>query len=53
MWGFMEGDVFVGLPKGPMLAEGLGPPPFDVTLPNGSVRHVIAMIESRLTPDES
>jgi hypothetical protein len=53
VWGFMEADVFVALPKGPMLAEGLGPPPFDVTLPNGSVRHVIVMTDGRLTPDDT
>lgn len=47
IWGFIEQDVFVALPKQPMLNDGLGPPPFDVTLPNGSVRHVI------VRPDDS
>lgn len=40
-WGFMEGGAFVPLPKQPMLNHDLGPPPFDVTLPTGVVRHVI------------
>ena len=40
-WGFMEDDVFVPLPKQPMLNHDLGPPPFDVRLPTGVVRHVI------------
>jgi hypothetical protein len=40
VWGFMSGDRFVQLPKTPLLLAGLGPPPFDVTLPS-EVRHVI------------
>lgn len=40
-WGFMNGETWVPLPKEPMLLGGLGPPPFDVTLPSGVVRHVV------------
>lgn len=41
-WGYVtaEGDWLV-LPKGPMLLAGMGPPPFDVTLPSGEVRHIV------------
>jgi hypothetical protein len=39
-WGHVEDGEFYILPKGPMLASGLGPPPFDVKLPDGRVRHV-------------
>jgi hypothetical protein len=40
-WGFMEGGKFTPLPKRPMLLACLGPPPFDVELPSGEVRHII------------
>lgn len=40
-WGVMEDGRFVPLPKQPMLDAELGPPPFDVTLPHGEVRHII------------
>ena len=49
-WGYIcpEGG-FRPLPKGPMLAAGMGPPPFTVTLPIGEVRHIIEQpIELRL-----
>lgn len=41
VWGWMDGDTFRPLPKGPMLMANLGPPPFDVTLPQGEIRHII------------
>lgn len=42
-WGFMLGANFVRLPKVPFLVgEAVKPlPPFDVTMPDGSVRHII------------
>lgn len=40
-WGHIEEGKFVALPKTPLLLGGFGRPPFDVTLPNGDVRHVI------------
>lgn len=49
IWGWMDGDLFVPLPKLPLLRNGLGPPPFDVTLPVGTVRHVVH--DPMLTPD--
>lgn len=39
-WGFMEDGVWVNLPKSPDFRM-MGPPPFDVTLPDGRVRHVV------------
>lgn len=41
VWGHIEAGVFRPLPKGPMLAAGLGPAPFDVALPDGRVRKVV------------
>lgn len=41
IWGFMEKDVFVAVPKRPLLRGGLGPPPFEVVLRNGSIRRII------------
>jgi hypothetical protein len=41
LWGFMEGSVFIALPKLPLLRNQLGPPPFEVTLPDGRVRQVV------------
>lgn len=43
LWGFMEGETFIALRKAPMVRAGLGPPPFDVTLPDGRVRHVVGI----------
>lgn len=42
-WGYIDPEVgdWRVLPKVPMLLAGLGPPPFDVTLPDGRVRHII------------
>jgi hypothetical protein len=40
-WGFMENGVFRPLPKIPMLRIGLGPPPFDVEMPSGEIRHIV------------
>lgn len=45
VWGFMSGEAFVPLPKQPLLLAGLGPVPFDVELPSGQTRHVIAKPE--------
>ena len=40
-WGFAEAGMWIELPKQPMLLAGLGPPPFDVTLPHtGEVRRI-------------
>lgn len=40
-WGWIdETGEWRELPKVPMMMH-LGPPPFDVTLPSGEVRHVI------------
>jgi hypothetical protein len=41
VWGFIEQGKFVVLPKGPMLRAGLGPPPFDVIMPDQQIRRVI------------
>lgn len=41
IWGYMDGDVFRPLPKRPMLLGGFGPPPFDITMWDESVRHII------------
>jgi len=41
IWGYMDGDVFRPLPKRPMLLGGYGPPPFDVTMWDQSVRRII------------
>jgi hypothetical protein len=42
VWGrVMPDGSFHVLPKAPMLLAGLGPPPFDVVLPDGQIRHVI------------
>jgi hypothetical protein len=41
-WGFItEAGQWVPLPKVPMLLAELGPPPFDVKLPSGHIRHVV------------
>jgi hypothetical protein len=40
-WGYMIGDVFIPLPKQPMLLAGFTKPPFVVTLPDGRERHII------------
>jgi hypothetical protein len=40
-WGMMVGNRFVQLPKLPMLKGGYNNPPFDVTMPDGSIRHII------------
>lgn len=42
-WGFIERGKFIELPKAPILRADIGVdgPPFDVTLPEGEVRHVI------------
>lgn len=46
-WGFLEGDQFIPLPKLPLLRAGLGPPPFNVELPSGHVRHVVSWLGIR------
>lgn len=40
-WGYMAAGEFRPLPLQPLLLAGLGPPPFDVTLPSGEIRHVV------------
>lgn len=41
-WGYIHAatGAWLELPKGPGLVQ-LGPPPFDVTLPDGRVRRVV------------
>jgi hypothetical protein len=40
-WGYIDPDgEWMILPKLPMLRAGLGPPPFEVTLPSGEKRGV-------------
>lgn len=41
VWGHIEDGVFRHLPKRPLLDAGLGPAPFEVTLPDGRVRQVV------------
>lgn len=49
IWGHIEDGKFHPIPKGPMLAAGLGPPPFDVTLwPDNRIRHVVHKPEEQL-----
>lgn len=36
-----DGDVFRPLPKTPLLLSGKGKPPFDLTMWDGAVRHII------------
>lgn len=43
-WGFMVGTRFFELPKAPMLRAGMGPPPFNCMMPDGSVRRIILEI---------
>lgn len=41
-WGFRDkDDVFVHVPKVPLLRAGFRTPPFDVKMPDGTVRHII------------
>jgi hypothetical protein len=41
-WGHITNDgVWHLLPKTPLLLADLGPPPFQVMLPSGQVRHVV------------
>lgn len=41
-WGFLvEPNIWVELPKVPMLLAQLGPPPFNVELSDGTIRHII------------
>lgn len=41
-WGYIGKDgAWRPLPKTPMILAEMGPPPFDVTLPTGEIRHVI------------
>jgi hypothetical protein len=41
-WGYITHDgAWRPLPKTPMLLAELGPPPFDVKLPSGEIRHVV------------
>ena len=53
-WGYIADDImsWVALPKGPMLREGYGPPPFSIKLPSGEVRRIIHM-PKRDPPDET
>lgn len=40
-WGHIEDGVWRAIPKLPMLLAEMGPPPFDVTLPDGRIRHIL------------
>lgn len=40
-WGYLRDGIWIWLPKQPMVEAGFGPPPFNITLPSGEVRHVI------------
>ena len=40
-WGWIDDGMWRPLPKVPMILAGMGPPPFTVTLPNGTDRHVV------------
>jgi hypothetical protein len=42
VWGYLRDGEFRALPKPPMELAGLGPPPFDVKLPSGEERHIVA-----------
>lgn len=49
-WGFIDVDgVWIELPKGPGLID-MGPPPFDVELYDGRVRHVVHKPEATNEP---
>ena len=41
VWGFLENEVFIPLPKLPMLLAGHTKAPFTVSFPDGRVRHII------------
>jgi len=50
LWGYIDREgVYRPLPKIPMLLANMGPPPFDVTLPSGEVRHIIDQPMGNLT----
>lgn len=42
-WGYIDPkmDDWIVMPKGPMIAAGYGPPPFQIVLPSGEIREVI------------
>lgn len=41
-WGFIdEAGQWIEIPKGPLIRSHLGPPPFDVILPNRAVRRIV------------
>lgn len=40
-WGWICEGEWRAMPKIPMLLAGMGPPPFDVVLPTGLIRHVL------------
>lgn len=40
-WGHIEGGKWYLLPKTPLLHAEMGPPPFEVRLPDGRVRLVV------------
>jgi hypothetical protein len=46
-WGYIHPEEgWIRLPKGPGL-KPMGPPPFNVTLPDGRVRHVVHQPEAQ------
>ena len=49
-WGFMLGDRWFELPKPPGLID-MGPPPFDVLLPDGRTRRVVHKPEETSSDD--
>lgn len=41
-WGFMsDGWCWNEIPKLPILRAGIGPPPFEIELPGGQIRHIV------------
>jgi hypothetical protein len=50
-WGFIDTatNEWVQVPKGPGLID-MGPPPFDVTLPDGRVRRIVHKPEETNEP---
>jgi hypothetical protein len=47
IWGHIENGIFWAIPKGPMVSAGLGPPPFQVQLPDGRVRNIVHQPEDK------
>jgi hypothetical protein len=48
VWGYWRDGVWMPLPKVPMTMAGLGPPPFNVTRPDGREIEVVARLRTDL-----